>query len=232
MVEVPPQTDSMTVIMSAFGPLAGKRILDVGCGTGVLARSLSSRGARVVGLDPNEQALAVARESVPAGTFLSGGAQALPFADHSFDGVIFLNSLHHVPEREMHPALLEAARVAKPGHPVIVIEPLAEGSFFSVLSLVEDETEVRSAAQDAVLEALDGGTFELLHLIDYPRRERFADVDQFLTRILAADPARAPIVEERRREVTDAFRCYAQATSDGQSVLEQPIRAHVLTAKA
>lgn len=226
-----PQTDSMTVIMSALDPLAGKRILDVGCGVGVLASSLSSRGARVVGLDPNEQALAVARESVPAGMFLSGGAQVLPFADHSFDGVIFLNSLHHVPEREMRPALLEAARVAKPGHRIVVIEPLAEGSFFSVLSLVEDETEVRSAAQDAVREALDDGTFELLDLIDYPRRERFADVDQFLTRILAADPARAPIVEERRQEITDAFRCYAQATSHGLSVLEQPIRTHVLTAK-
>lgn len=222
----------MAVVTAAFAPLAGKRILDVGCGTGALARSLSKEGALVVGVDPNEGALAAARRSVPAGTFLSGEAQALPLEENSFDGVVLLNSLHHVPEREMRPALLEAARVAKPGCPIVVVEPLAEGSFFSVLSLVEDETEVRAAAQEAVAQAMEDGAFEGLRRVDYPRREQFADVGEFLSRIVAVDPARAPVVEERREEIAASFRLHARTDPRGRSVLEQPMRAHVLVAKA
>lgn len=228
---MPPETDGMAVISAVLDPLAGKRILDVGCGTGVLARSLSARGARVTGVDPNEEALAVARQAVPTAAFYPVGAQKLPFANHSFDGAVFLNSLHHVPEPGMHEALREAARVAGPGRPIVVIEPLAEGTFFSVLRLVEDETDVRAAAQRVIDEAVSDETFERLALIDYPRSEHFADVDEFLARIVAVDPARAPVVEERRREIVAAFRRFAR-TEHGRSILEQPIRAHVLTARA
>ncbi len=228
---MPREIDSMTVIGAAFDPLPGRRVLDIGCGTGVLARSLSARGAYVVGVDPNEQALAVAREAVPTGEFYPAGAQALPFADSSFDGAVFLNSLHHVPEPDMHAALREAARVVKPGRTIVVIEPLARGSFFFVLRLAEDETHVRAAAQEVVGDALAGGTFKLLDRIDYPRCEHFADADQFLTRIIAVEPARAPVVDERRQEMVDAFQRYARTDARGRRVLEQPMRAHVLMTK-
>ena len=226
------EIDSKAVIWTAFDPLAGKRVLDIGCGTGVLAHSLSAQGAHVVGVDPNEQALAVAREAVPTAEFHPAGAQALPFADRSFDGAVFLNSLHHVPEPDMHEALREAARVAKPGRNVIVIEPLARGLFFSVLRLAEDETHVRAAAQKVVGEALDDGTFEWVDRIDFLRCEHFADADQFLTRIIAMEPARAPVVDERRHEMVEAFRRYARVDAHGRWILEQPMRAHVFTVRS
>ncbi len=229
---LPPETDAMSIIVATFAPLAGKRILDVGCGAGILARSLSARGAHVSGVDPNAQALALAREAVPTGTFHPAGAESLPFADDSFEGAIFLNSLHHVPEPAMHRALREAVRVVKPAKPLIVIEPLAEGSFFSALRPVEDETDVRTAAQEVLRRALESGAFEQLERIDYLRRERFADLDQFLDRIVAAEPTRAAVVAERHPEVEAAFRRYARVAADGRMTLEQPMRAHVLTARA
>jgi ubiquinone/menaquinone biosynthesis C-methylase UbiE len=82
--------------VAAFAPLTGKRILDVGCGTGVLAGSLSALGAKVTSIDPNIEALSLARRAVPAGTFRAAGAEAMPFEDDPFDGAVFLNSLHHV----------------------------------------------------------------------------------------------------------------------------------------
>lgn len=226
-----PKTDAISVIEAALAPLSGKHVLDVGCGGGALARSLSDRGARVVGLDPNGEALAVARQAVPTGTFYQAVAEAMTFADDSFDGAIFLNSLHHVPKLAMRQALREAARVTKPAGPIVIIEPLAAGSFFSVLRTVEDETTVRAAAQEIIAEALESGTFEQLSLSDYPRRERFADLDEFLARVVAAEPERAATVGERRPEVEAAFRRHGRISEDGGIVLEQPIRAHVLTKK-
>ncbi|MEJ7841159.1 MAG: class I SAM-dependent methyltransferase [Rubrobacter sp.] len=227
---MPPESDATSIIVAAFAPLAGKRLLDIGCGAGVLARSLSDRGAYVSGVDPNAEVLALAREAVPTGTFHQAGAEALPFADGSFDGVIFLNSLHHVPKRAMRRALEEAARVVEPARPIVVVEPLAEGSFFSTLRPVEDETYVRIAAQETLRLALQGGGFEQLRRVDYTRREHFEGLDQFLSRVVAVDPARAAVAAERRPEVEAAFRCHAQVAADGRMTLEQPMRAHVLRA--
>jgi ubiquinone/menaquinone biosynthesis C-methylase UbiE len=222
----------MSVIEAAFVPLAGKHILDIGCGNGVLARSLSDRGALVVGVDPNGEALAVAQQTVPTAAFHQAGAEALPFSGHSFDGAIFLNSLHHVPKPVMRQALREAARVTKPSGPIVIVEPLAKGSFFSVLRTVEDEADVRAAAQEVITEALESGTFEQIGRSDYLRREHFADLEQFLVRIVAAEPARAGTVEERRSTLEAAFRRYARVAADGRTILDQPLRAHVLIARA
>ncbi len=222
----------MSIIVAAFAPLAGKQLLDIGCGAGILARSLSARGAHVSGVDPNAEALALAREAVPKGTFHPASADTLPFADDSFDGAIFLNSLHHVPEPDMQRALGEAARVVEPAKPIVVVEPLAEGSFFSALRPVEDEMDVRTAAQEALRRALECGAFEQLGRVDYLRREHFEDLDQFLVRIVAAEPARVAVVAELRPEVEAAFRRHARVAADGRMTLEQPMRAHVLTANA
>jgi ubiquinone/menaquinone biosynthesis C-methylase UbiE len=177
----------MSVIEGAFAPLAGKRLLDIGCGAGALVRSLSDRGARVAGVDPNPEAVAVARESVPDGTFQTARAEALPFADASFDGAVFLNSLHHVPKPVMHRALREAARVVGPAGPIVVVEPLAEGSLFLALRLVEDETEVRNAAQEVIRQALEDEKFEQLRRADYLRRERLEGIEEFLAHVVAVD---------------------------------------------
>ncbi len=222
----------MSIIVATFTPLAGKQILDIGCGAGALARSLSSQGARVAGIDPNSEALEAARQAVPMGTFRAASAEALPFADHSFDGTVFLNSLHHVPKPAMPRALQEAARVIKPAARIVIIEPLAEGSFFCALRPVEDETDVRIAAQEILNWAVESETFEQLGRTDYLRPEHFSNLEQFLARVIAVDPARAAAVEERRPEIEAAFKRHAQVAADGRMILEQPMRAHVLTARA
>ena len=227
---MPPESDATSIIVAAFAPVAGKRLLDIGCGAGVLARSLSDRGAYVSAVDPNAEALALAREAVTMGTFHVAGAETLPFADDSFDGAIFLNSLHHVPKPDMQRALGEAARVVEPAGPIVVVEPLAAGSFFFALRPVEDETDVRTAAQETLRRALQSGAFEQLRRVDYLRRELFEDLDQFLVRIVAVDPARTTMVAERRSKVEAAFQRHARVAADGLMTLEQPMRAHVLRA--
>lgn len=227
---MPPEIDATSVIVAAFAPLVGKRLLDIGCGAGALARSLADLGAHVSGVDPNAEALALAREVVPAGTFHVAGAETLPFEDDSFDGAVFLNSFHHVPKADMHRALGEAARLVGPAGPIVVVEPLAEGSFFFALRTVEDETDVRTAAQDTLRRAVKSGAFEQLRRVEYLRREQFEGLDQFLARIVAVDQTRAATVTENRPEIEAAFRRYARVAGDGRMTLEQPMRVHVLIA--
>lgn len=79
------------VVAAAADVGPGDHVLDVACGTGVLACAAATRvmpGGVVVGLDPNEAMLAVARRKSTAISWQSGRAEALPFPDASFDAVV------------------------------------------------------------------------------------------------------------------------------------------------
>jgi len=96
---------------------AGASVLDVGCGTGVLTRMVARLPGvdRVTGVDPAPSQLARARHltgDAPNITFQEADGRALPFADATFDVVMFDSTLSHVPGPE--DALAEAYRVSRP----------------------------------------------------------------------------------------------------------------------
>jgi SAM-dependent methyltransferase len=105
----------------------GERVLDVGCGTGVVARMAALRvGAEgaVAGLDVNPGMLAVARSSTPAGTSIEwheASAEDMPLPDGSFDVVLCQMSLQFVPDRQA--ALNEMERVLAPGGRLLLNVP-------------------------------------------------------------------------------------------------------------
>lgn len=113
-------------------PMRGKTILDIGCGDGALTRLFAREGAQATGIDINETQLARARaaEPVPGATYEVGRGEALAVPDASVDAVVYMNSLHHVPQEKIAAALDEAARVLKPGGILLAIEPLPEGAHF------------------------------------------------------------------------------------------------------
>lgn len=103
------------VVASFLAPLAGRRVLDVGTGTGRAAIALARRGAVVTGVDASAEMLAVAeRRAADAGapvTFVKGDAHALDVADQSFDAVVCLRVLMHTPDwRRSLGELCRAAR--------------------------------------------------------------------------------------------------------------------------
>ena len=222
--------DALTLIRETFAPLADRAILDIGCGTGTLARALSEDGAAVTGIDPGAEALAKARILVPVARFEAASAEALPFGDGHFDGAVMLNSLHHVPDPAK--ALAEAARVLRPGGRLVVIEPLASGTFFDALKPIEDETAIRAAAQAAIAHAVAEGAFACERDLTVERRESFADSEAFFTRVTAVDPDRARAIRERRDVIEAAFSGAAAQGEDGRFALVQPLRIHVLLPRA
>jgi SAM-dependent methyltransferase len=96
---------------------AGQRVLDVGCGTGVVALSAALRGAQVTGLDFTPELLAHARENAQIVNvdvdWIEGDAEALPFPDSSFDAV--LSQFGHIFAPRPEVATSEMLRVLKPG---------------------------------------------------------------------------------------------------------------------
>jgi demethylmenaquinone methyltransferase / 2-methoxy-6-polyprenyl-1,4-benzoquinol methylase len=100
----------------------GDRLLDVACGTGLVA----AEAAKILGgaetitcLDPSEGMMAVARAKLDA-TFVVGRAEKLPFADHSFDFLTMGYALRHVTSLEE--TFREFRRVLKPGGKLLILE--------------------------------------------------------------------------------------------------------------
>ena len=94
----------------------GQRVLDVACGTGVLARTVAEwvgATGSVIGLDLNEGMLAVARRRAPAIEWRQGQAEALPYGDGRFDAVVSQFGLMFFTDRVA--ALREMRRVVRPG---------------------------------------------------------------------------------------------------------------------
>lgn len=103
-------------VANAAGIRAGQRVLDVACGTGVLARcaaGLVGESGTVVGLDPNASMLARARQRTPEIDWRAGVAEDLPFADGSFDAVVSQFGLMFFVDRPR--ALREMVRVLREG---------------------------------------------------------------------------------------------------------------------
>lgn len=95
---------------NSIGP--SSKVLDVGCGTGLLCALAAGRGAEVAGIDASAGQLAVARERLPDADFEQGDMENLPFESGKFDLVTCCNALQYATNPVA--ALREMKRVATP----------------------------------------------------------------------------------------------------------------------
>jgi putative AdoMet-dependent methyltransferase len=112
-------------VLSLCGAAPGKRILDIGTGTGNLAAGLLGQGAEVVGLDPSQKMLDLAAVKLKGHSRielrrLDDPFLEIPYEDGSFDSVVSTYAFHHVQPEKKPDCIREMIRVLKPGATCVI----------------------------------------------------------------------------------------------------------------
>jgi ubiquinone/menaquinone biosynthesis C-methylase UbiE len=157
------------------GDLAGRRVIDIGCGTGRFATLLAAEhNARVWGIDPSPEMLAVARRRGPRSVgFRVGRAEELPFKDGWFERASMWLVAHLV-DRPV--ALREARRVLVGGGRLVVatFDPAHFDRFYlnRVFPTLEAIDRARFPGRDELTEELETAGFAEIRLLPLRQRGR------------------------------------------------------------
>ena len=131
-VDTPPypnreHVDFLDFALARIGPIAGARVLEVGCGTGALSVYLALNGARVTGIDVSEENVRIAERRARVNgvsdraTFRAVPVEALADPDGSYDAVIGNQVLHHF---ELDEAMPNIGRLLRAGGRALFCEPV------------------------------------------------------------------------------------------------------------
>jgi ubiquinone/menaquinone biosynthesis C-methylase UbiE len=227
---------------------AGERVLDVGCGTGAVARTAAPRvgsAGRVVGVDTSVARIQVA-ESLPAPdgapiTWRIGDATALPDADASYDVVLCQQVLHLIRDRET--ALREMHRVLRPDGRLglSVWQPMEfSPAFLAVANAVERHLGAAERArfggnfslgdEQELRHLIEAAGFTDVRIVQESKIADFASPDDFIQYQLNVNAERWSVTESHRAAILADMRAGLQRfVEDGR--LRFPRGAHIATAR-
>lgn len=131
----------------AAADLKGRKVLEIGCGSGRVTAMLAGLPRQMVAVDTDAGPVKAAKARVSRALFAVGSGEDLPFGSESFDVAVFTLSLHH---QKSAMALAEAVRVLKPGGCLLAVEPEPDGEIERICCLVEDESRELARAADVL----------------------------------------------------------------------------------
>jgi len=223
-------------LCEAADPHAGESVLDVGCGSGTAALVAARRYCEVAGIDYVPALIDRAKQRAAAEglevEFRVEDAQALPFADASFDVVLSIYGVQFAPDQTK--AASELLRVCRPGGRIALASPMPEGwsgDFFTTHSRYLPpppgvESPLRWGTEESLAELLADG---IRSIVSDPRPalQYYRSVDHaveifsryFGPTIRAAEAAGTDSQQRLREDLGAVFARYNRAT-DGTAVVE------------
>jgi SAM-dependent methyltransferase len=231
-------------VADAAGIRRGDKVLDVGCGTGVLAREALRRvgqEGQVVGLDLNEGMLAVAARTEPDIAWRQGDAASLPFEDASFDVVVSQFALMYFPDRmaslgEMWRALAPGGRLA-----VAAWAAIDHARGYEILVDVADRQCGREAADVLAAPFVLGDRVELAKLVAdsgisgakvtlHEGSIRFPSVQEFIRIEVKGSPLAEMLSDDAMRALADESEHALAEFVVPSGEIVMPMDAHIVTA--
>jgi ubiquinone/menaquinone biosynthesis C-methylase UbiE len=148
---------------------ASMRVLDLGCGPGIVSESLARDAGLCVGLDLTPEMLnRASKRCTDAGhantAFVLGNSKQLPFPDASFDVVVTRSAIHHFDEPAA--VLAEVARIVRPGGRLVVSDAISsedadESALHNALETLRDPSHVRMLPKTVLLHEIEVAGFEV-----------------------------------------------------------------------
>jgi ubiquinone/menaquinone biosynthesis C-methylase UbiE len=231
-------------LVDAAGVGPGQAVLDVACGTGIVARTAADRvgtTGSVTGVDLNEAMLTVARRLRPDLDWRQGDAADLPFDDNTFDVVVCQSALMFFPDATQ--AIREMRRVCKPGGTVGVqvfasldaqpaygpwVHMVAEYAGPEAINLLS--TYWVHGDLDVLRKRFEAAGLDIAAIHDRTGTVRFPSVEALVLTEISATPLIDRITDEtQRRILADSERVLGKFRTE--SGLDAPITGHLVIAR-
>jgi ubiquinone/menaquinone biosynthesis C-methylase UbiE len=232
-------------LVDAAGVGPGQAVLDVACGTGVVARAAAERvgtTGKVVGLDLNQAMLTVARRLRPDIEWRQGDAAKLPFPDGSFDVVLCQSALMFFPDPAL--ALGEMARVvtsdgtvaiqvyssleAQPGYGPFV-EVAAQHAGPEAISLLG--TYWVHGDLDALARLLESAGLQIAAIRTRLGTATFDSIDELVATEVQSTPLVKRISDKVYHKILEDSRAALQQFRTNAGGVKVPIEGHLITAR-
>ena len=223
-----------TYLVQVANPQLGERVLDIACGTGIVARNIAPRvGLQgiVIGLDANPDMINMARIAAEqehlTTEWFTNPAEQLPFPDENFDLILCQFGLMFFTNR--HAALKEMHRVLRKGGRLVlsVWQGLDRHPFFQILHDVSQrhfgkssvETVFSLGNSDELRQLLTNSGFRQVEIEPMSLTAHFPQPEEFLAWEIDIDPGEAPALQNLDKEAQQEI--LAAARQDMQSPLEE-----------
>ena len=223
----------------------GQSVLDVACGTGIVARTAAARvgpTGKVVGVDLNQAMLTVAGRVSPDIELRQADVTSLPFADATFDAALCQMALMFFPDRKA--AIEEMGRVIKPRGTAVLMVPSsldAQPAYRLLVDLAASHAGPEAVAMlsaywvcgnlDELIATLEAGGLELVATRTRMGTARFSSIDEFVAVEVESTPVRDRLTDDEyaalRREANNVLAQFVAA--DGTAAI--PIEGHIVAGR-
>jgi SAM-dependent methyltransferase len=149
----------LDILSGALGSPDRLRVLDIGCGIGLVEQELEQKVADLWATDMSEKSVEIAKTRAPAARFIHSGGETLPFDSGAFDAAFTICVIHHVLPAARAKFIGEMLRVLRPGGVAIIFEhnPLNPMTQFIVSRCEFDEDAILLRCRESEKLLTDGG---------------------------------------------------------------------------